>query len=200
MSDRPCPLRAEKKFWNHEVRTWTAPASMKLLNRKLWREIDDVKFSYALHGRVAAPPLAEAYEAAAKEPDGLLVRLVSPFYLRKGGFCRGGRGERRREVHVRPAGARAGEGGNPAARANRARGRAGAARAERVGDAAADAAADTGGDHRAVSRRVNGKMRRTVDCFTDRTGGPRESAAPGSWAWTNRGRWRRRPPWAAICG
>jgi SAM-dependent methyltransferase len=90
LSERPCPLRAEKKFWNHEVRTWTAPGSMKLLNRKLWREIDDVKFSYALHGRVAAPPLAEAYEAAAKAPDGLLVRLVSPFYLRKGGFVAAG--------------------------------------------------------------------------------------------------------------
>jgi SAM-dependent methyltransferase len=81
-----CPLRSEKVFWSHEVRRWTPPNSLALVNRKLWREIEEVKFAYALHGRIAPPELPEPYRAAEKAPDGLLVRLVSPFHLRKGGF------------------------------------------------------------------------------------------------------------------
>jgi hypothetical protein len=79
-------LRAEGKFWNHEVRHWSAPGSLLLLNRKLWREIGELRFAYALHGRDAPPELPGAFATAANEPGGLAARLVSPFHLRKGGF------------------------------------------------------------------------------------------------------------------
>ena len=90
LSEHACPLRAEGKFWNHEVRRWTAPASLTFLNRKLWREIGELRFAYALHGLDAPPALPEAYAASAKEPNGLTLRLVSPFHLRKGGFVAAG--------------------------------------------------------------------------------------------------------------
>jgi len=79
-------LRAEGKYWNHEVRRWNAPASIALLNRQLWREIDTLKFSYALHGRTAPPTLPEDFAKSASEPGGLAARLVSPLRLQKGGF------------------------------------------------------------------------------------------------------------------
>jgi SAM-dependent methyltransferase len=90
LGDHPCPLRAEKKFWNHEVRRWTPPGAMTVLNRKLWREIGELKFAYALHGRVAPPELPEVFRTKAKAPTELTVRLVSPFHLGKGGFMAAG--------------------------------------------------------------------------------------------------------------
>ncbi|MGA2052448.1 MAG: hypothetical protein ABSH19_03965 [Opitutales bacterium] len=86
LGDHGCPLRAEKKFWNHEVRRWTPPGAMTVLNRKLWREIGELKFAYALHGKQAPPELPEVFRATAKAPEALTVRLVSPFHLGKGGF------------------------------------------------------------------------------------------------------------------
>jgi len=86
LGEHRCPLRAEGKFWNHEVRNWSAPGSLLLLNRKLWREIGELRFAYALHGRDPPPELPGAFATAANEPGGLAVRLVSPFHLRKGGF------------------------------------------------------------------------------------------------------------------
>jgi SAM-dependent methyltransferase len=86
LSDHRCPLRTEGKFWNHEVRRWNAPASIALLNRQLWREIDALKFSYALHGRSAPPVLSENFTNAGQEADSLTARLVSPLRLQKGGF------------------------------------------------------------------------------------------------------------------
>lgn len=86
LGDHPCPLRAEGKFWNHEVRAWTPPASLRLLNRQLWRAVDELKFSYALHGRAAPPPWPAPVAEAAAAADGLAGRLVSPFYEAKGVF------------------------------------------------------------------------------------------------------------------
>jgi SAM-dependent methyltransferase len=86
LGERACPLRAEGKFWNHEVRRWSAPGSLSLLNRKLWREIGELRFAYALHGCNAPAALPGAFAVASEEPGGLTVRLVSPFHLRKGGF------------------------------------------------------------------------------------------------------------------
>lgn len=65
-----CPLLRNDKFWCHEVRSWQPPASLSLLNRHLYRGIQNVKFSFLVLGR--RPP--------ARNPQGgpELLRLISP--------------------------------------------------------------------------------------------------------------------------
>jgi len=72
-----CPLLAEGKFWCHEVRNWQANESMEYLNRKLFRDLQTLKFSYLLWGR--SPGLTP-------KPDASHFRLVSPFSEMKGRF------------------------------------------------------------------------------------------------------------------
>lgn len=73
----PCPLRAGKKYWAHEVRTWTPPGSLQQLNRRLWREIGELKFHWAAWGKPSAPP----------PPGGPVpLRLCTPFSPLKGRF------------------------------------------------------------------------------------------------------------------
>ncbi len=84
--DHACPLRAEGKFWNHEVREWAPPGSVALLNRQLWRKVDELKFSYALHGKKTPPTLSGVFGEILQSGDGLVARLVSPFYRGKGVF------------------------------------------------------------------------------------------------------------------
>ncbi|MDR3227816.1 MAG: class I SAM-dependent methyltransferase [Puniceicoccales bacterium] len=66
LSDTPEPLC--EKHWPHEVRRWDAPASLAFLNRRLFREIGVLKFSYTALGNTPPPPLSAAPA----------YRLVSP--------------------------------------------------------------------------------------------------------------------------
>jgi len=72
-----CPLLKEGKFWCHEVRDWTPNESMEYINRKLFRDIKTLKFSYLLFGKSA--PTGPA-------PDFKQFRLISPFSEMKGRF------------------------------------------------------------------------------------------------------------------
>lgn len=72
-----CPMLAEGKQWCHEVRRWTPPASLEFLNRKLFRDINHLKFSFLVLGRDAAP------ETPASEN---LFRTVSPVTRTAGKF------------------------------------------------------------------------------------------------------------------
>jgi len=72
---RPCPMRAEKRGWCHEVREWVVPASMRLINRNLQRDIHLLKFSF----------LVLANEKPADTVSGW-ARLVSPVSPEKGKF------------------------------------------------------------------------------------------------------------------
>lgn len=72
----PCPMLEEGIFWNHEVRTWDPPESLQILNRHLYREIHELKFSYCLLGK--KPPTRTF------PPDDPVVRLVSPLKAMKG--------------------------------------------------------------------------------------------------------------------
>jgi ribosomal protein RSM22 (predicted rRNA methylase) len=70
-----CPLLQAGHAWCHEVRNWDAPAAMTYLNRKLFRSIDVLKFSFlALHpGRLPAAPAGPEF-----------VRLIAPMCEIKG--------------------------------------------------------------------------------------------------------------------
>lgn len=74
---RPCPLLAEGRFWCHEVRRWTVPPSLADLNRRLYRTIQVLKFSFLTLGPQAPPDL----------PAGpAWFRLIAPMAEMKGKF------------------------------------------------------------------------------------------------------------------
>ncbi|OGF63727.1 MAG: hypothetical protein A2Y62_03380 [Candidatus Fischerbacteria bacterium RBG_13_37_8] len=46
LNEQPCPLTYSAQHWCYREIAWTPPASMEYLNRKLFREINTLKFSY----------------------------------------------------------------------------------------------------------------------------------------------------------
>ncbi len=50
LQNEACPLFPPKEHWCHEVRSWEAPESTRYLNRKLFRTLDVVKFSFLAIG------------------------------------------------------------------------------------------------------------------------------------------------------
>ncbi|MDR2981698.1 MAG: small ribosomal subunit Rsm22 family protein [Puniceicoccales bacterium] len=77
LSDAPCPILAEQKYWNHEVRRWSPPQSLEYLNRHLFRDISVLKFAYTALGIAKPSPLPE---------NPTPFRLVSPLEPLKGRF------------------------------------------------------------------------------------------------------------------
>ncbi|MCS7313429.1 MAG: methyltransferase domain-containing protein [Acidobacteria bacterium] len=74
---RPCPLLAEGCFWCHEVRRWTVPPSLADLNRRLYRMIQVLKFSFLTLSPQVPPAL----------PAGpMWFRLIAPMAEMKGKF------------------------------------------------------------------------------------------------------------------
>lgn len=72
------PLLAEGgEAWNHEVRRWTPPPSLEFINRKLFREIQVVKFSWCALGKTPLLPP----DPPAGTP--FLLRLISPMEITK---------------------------------------------------------------------------------------------------------------------
>lgn len=73
------PLLATENYemWTHDVRVWEAPATLEFLNRKLFREIGVLKFSWSAFGKSPAQLPAV--------PAGTLgfFRLVSPVEITK---------------------------------------------------------------------------------------------------------------------
>ncbi len=72
-----CPMLAEGKHWCHEVRRWTPPESLEFLNRKLFRDINHLKFSFLALGRDPAPDLSTSAN---------LFRTISPVARTAGKF------------------------------------------------------------------------------------------------------------------
>ncbi len=70
---RPCPQLLGGEHWNHESRPWTAPASAAYANRRLFRDLREVRFACALF---TDAPLTELPPEA--------VRLVSDVQIIKG--------------------------------------------------------------------------------------------------------------------
>lgn len=72
------PLLAEGGIaWNHEVRRWAPPATLEFINRKLFREIQVLKFSWCALGKT------EMCLPAAPENTSGFHRLISPLELTK---------------------------------------------------------------------------------------------------------------------
>ncbi|MCR5184445.1 MAG: methyltransferase domain-containing protein [Opitutales bacterium] len=67
----------DHEMWTHDVRTWEAPPTLEFLNRKLFRDISVLKFSWSAFGK--SPAVLPAV------PAGTLgyFRLVSPVELTK---------------------------------------------------------------------------------------------------------------------
>ncbi len=70
---RPCPQLAQGLHWTHEARRWTAPVSAEFVNRRLHRDLREVRFSFAAFSGQATPP-----------PDTAAVRVVSDVQIIKG--------------------------------------------------------------------------------------------------------------------
>lgn len=69
----PCPQLLAGEHWNHESRPWAAPASTAYANRRLFRDLREVRFSCALFSDASLTAL----------PAGA-VRLVSDVQIIKG--------------------------------------------------------------------------------------------------------------------
>ena len=81
---RPCPLLRSGSFWCHEVRRWKPPESLVSINRKLYRSIETLKFSYLAlkHGSPGQRERAEG--------DAGHLRLIAPMTEVKGKFITSG--------------------------------------------------------------------------------------------------------------
>lgn len=77
LGEHACPLLRDGVFWNHEVRKWTPPPCAEFLNRKLFRELGTLKFSWCALGKT--PPKIFDVPAGASE----ILRLVSPLETTK---------------------------------------------------------------------------------------------------------------------
>ncbi|MEI7651122.1 MAG: class I SAM-dependent methyltransferase [Verrucomicrobiota bacterium] len=69
----PDPQLSSGEHWSHEARPWQAPASTEFVNRRLHRDLREVRFSFAAFSDAALPAL----------PTGL-SRLVSDVQIIKG--------------------------------------------------------------------------------------------------------------------
>lgn len=71
-----CPLLNKGEVWCHEVRRWRIPETMEILNRRLFRSIEDLKFSYLALERSEVP------EVGAAGPG--VFRMIAPLRKLKG--------------------------------------------------------------------------------------------------------------------
>ena len=80
LSDHKCPFLEKGKYWNHEVRIWSPPKSLRTVNTKLWRSVRELKFSYMALGQVEAAKCQ-------MDPNSMIsVRIVSPVVKKRGRF------------------------------------------------------------------------------------------------------------------
>ena len=71
-----CPLLNKSELWCHEVRLWRIPETLEILNRRLFRSIEDLKFSFLALERSEVP------EVSATGPD--VFRMIAPMRKLKG--------------------------------------------------------------------------------------------------------------------
>ena len=71
-----CPLLNKGEVWCHEVRRWRIPETLEILNRRLFRSIEDLKFSFLVLERSEVP------EVGAAGQD--VFRMIAPIRKLKG--------------------------------------------------------------------------------------------------------------------
>ncbi len=69
----PCPQLADGVHWSHEVRYWQVPSTTEFINRKLHRDLRDVRFTFAAFSNQKIPRL-----------DSSAIRIVSDIQIIKG--------------------------------------------------------------------------------------------------------------------
>lgn len=74
----PCPMRAEGRFWCHEVRRWNPPPIAEKINRLLFRDLPNLKFSFLALKKEA--PLRDEFRNLNRG------RLVAPLTPQRGKF------------------------------------------------------------------------------------------------------------------
>lgn len=72
------PPPEQSPYWDHEVRRWTLPPETAHLNRHLWRNLSELKYSFTVLAPTPPDPLAEEHATT------LRLRLVSPLAPLKG--------------------------------------------------------------------------------------------------------------------
>lgn len=69
----PCPQLADGVHWSHEVRHWQIPSTTEFINRKLHRDLRDVRFTFAAFSNQKIKSL-----------DQSAIRIVSDIQIIKG--------------------------------------------------------------------------------------------------------------------
>jgi hypothetical protein len=69
----PCPQLADGVHWSHEVRYWQIPSTTEFINRKLHRDLRDVRFTFAAFSNQKIKAL-----------DSSAIRIVSDIQIIKG--------------------------------------------------------------------------------------------------------------------
>ena len=69
----PCPQLADGVHWSHEVRHWQIPSNTEFINRKLHRDLRDVRFTFAAFSNQKIKSL-----------DQSAIRIVSDIQIIKG--------------------------------------------------------------------------------------------------------------------
>jgi SAM-dependent methyltransferase len=69
----PCPQLADGVHWSHEVRHWQIPTTTEFINRKLHRDLRDVRFTFAAFSNQKV-----------KTMDSSAIRIVSDIQIMKG--------------------------------------------------------------------------------------------------------------------
>lgn len=69
----PCPQLADGVHWSHEVRTWHIPQTTEYINRKLHRDLRDIRFTFAAFSNQKISPLPRS-----------TIRIVSDIQIIKG--------------------------------------------------------------------------------------------------------------------
>jgi hypothetical protein len=69
----PCPQLADGVHWSHEVRHWQIPSTTEFINRKLYRDLRDIRFTFAAFSNQKIKSL-----------DQSAIRIVSDIQIIKG--------------------------------------------------------------------------------------------------------------------
>lgn len=82
----PCPMRAAKTGYCHDVRRWCVPDSVNLINRRLLRSVHELKYGLLVIRRATPTPPSTLHHppATSRPPPATLMRLVAPVYRTKG--------------------------------------------------------------------------------------------------------------------
>jgi len=75
LHQQACPMLQFSDVWCHQVRRWVAPDSMEYLNRRLHRNLSDLKYSYLLVGKNGVRE---------QDPSASHTRLIAPLHEVKG--------------------------------------------------------------------------------------------------------------------